>query len=1556
MGLNFLGLGFAFGAKDMGMSKVQAKIAGGFTTIVEQMGHVHEGAKPAFASITEGLDTTSAALDAQQPAIAKWAQEWADNITGIQDPITSLKESALKPLFDTFEEGSKSATMAWNATFGDSFRRVGEHVDKFKGSLGGVLEAVKPLTNVIKEPFLRGMEAVKGMGNPLDGLGGKALAMGAKWKVGVTETIAKAGEFFKSRAEGIKKSATVVFEGFDSIKEGVQTMNKLLRVNKLKGFLEAISVGTLSKISGALGKIGSEGMNLTTGLEATMVGLSKSAKHSAANLGLTGAELKKVSSQAAGMAHGLNIGADSATQAIVGMKTATKELGAVGIKSASDLALLNETFGVNSQQFSKQLKMLKKLGLSNDDIQGVTSSFFMMGKATQDVGGALNSLPEMMEKIQAKAALMGKHMDPKQLAEFAKQTAGLGAALGTFGVDADKARSISMGLAGSQVDAAKAFQGLFQGIGNEIPDMMKELNVMGFSQEKAFEMMQQGPAGMVEAFHTMVQAGKRGGADMDKLQAFMGARMEKAGIANADVLVNFLAKGDDAAFAMMKTAQKTTINLGKMAKAGHSTGRTLAESFELAKDSAIAHFRAGGKASGNFLRDFTKSASAFNKILDETSKKGGPLGNFVDKLREVHKLGAAGLLPKEMQGAGILLGEIVNQLGPLLGVIGGAILFFPGLTAVLGPVVAIMGLFAINLFKAKLAGESWSKAFKTAFAETVATLKKGVKFAEKAFDQIVDGVLKMTDSLQKKAAEFDWAGFFTRLFAKIGKGLKAVAGMIGDVAKTIMGALFGGLEEGAAKGRGGKIASNLTSIFKSIFGGLVSAVKDIDWAGILKALGTGLTNLLAKSNELLKKIDFGAIAGSILDLLGMGLKALGGDKVGKFLSTIAGFLIERIGIIATAFLDVVSAALEWLSKQDLSGMLSGLVGNILNILMSAIDAFIPILGELIPKIIPLLKKAFEVVITFVKTLPAKLGDILSDLGPKIGPALKKLVPILIEGLWSTFKFMQIELPLMIIKALPAIVKGIAAFLKGALKFIHAAAIGIFEGIRDWLVSKFPALAAFLDPVIDAIKAASKFIQKWFGKILDWIVDAFKWVGDQIAAVWHWLFGNSYFVELLEGAISFIIKLFEGWQKLIGKVIKWLGKAMAKVVKTILKVWKSFKRWFDRLWTNFKTLFKKVLGYLIERFNRIKEVAFKAFNAIWKKVKEVFGQIKTKISGVWTAIKKVWEGAKTWFSGIFDTVYDAVAGPGSPWQKIKDYIVGIWSGKGGIKEKWAAAKTFFTTMFESIGKLLSRVMKKIKDKIGDALGPLISLFDTIADVVDELWGHSMDKDATKSLRATVKIHDSQVPLIVTAMDTIGKAVKRNFTKAYAGAVAATRKFQQTVVPLIEQIAQKIADAFKSGLDEVGKMIDTITGSFEGMMKKLNQQVLGAQMALKSLETAQRAVTKAAKEAREEEKKVKSGRSSGSKSISDLAMHINDPDWWRAPGDGMRSLLRRQHAEQIAQMAKMATHIGMTLAEAVKSSGGGGKDTGSRSSTAASRAKGPAGGARGRRVTPKPPSKR
>lgn len=1110
MALNFLGLGFSFGAKDQGLVKFQEKLTSGFFQITESLNRVSSVSEAGFGK----LETSMMQLNASLDIIAQHFR----GVEEVSEQVTSSVGDHALTLSESMEQSIGQGLDA----MGDQFERMGM----------GAGEDIAKWSNALDK-------AVAGVGagkTALMNLGKASLGVSKSFNIGVFDTLKKTGFFFGRRAKDIRKGQEVIAGGFGEIKEVVRKLNQILKVNKLQGLISAISLGTLGKISGALGGLGSEGMNLTTSLEAMGVANEKSAKQTAVNLGLTGKEMKKVSAQASSMAISLNIGAEQATQSIVAFNRQAELMGAVGIKSASDLAKLSEVTGLNAKAFGEQLQQMKSLGLASEDINGVVASFTSMGQATRDVGGALSSLPEMLKNIQTKSALMGRELDPKQLAAFARQTASLAAGLGKFGLSADEARSISMGLADAQVGAQKEFANLFAGVGEGLPSFMKELAIFGGDFDSAMDLMSQGPAGLVEGLDQVVKNAEKSGADMDQVMNFLRARLEKAGIANADVLVNFLAKGSEEAKGQMKITEKATESVAKLGKEGFSTGRTLAESFDLAKESAIAHFRASGKASKTFLKDFTDSASKFNKILDETSKDGGPLGQFVDKLRDVHRLGAAGLLPKEMQGAGILLGEIVRQLGPMLGLIGGAILFFPGLTAVLGPVVSILGLFAINLFKAKLAGEDWSTAFQTAFNETGKTLRKGIDFMVMAFHKLV------------------------------------------EVAPAVLST----------------IGNALVDIFNSIDWSKVGTTL---LEGGKKALGFLLEGFLSaqgKVNEVLGGIDFKEVFSTIFGKLGELANQIPVDKIVNFVKQLGEILIERAGILADALMELLRAALPMLAPMigELATGIADLVMTMLPVIRDGLTMLLgklttiaddlgPILSDAVQKLVPFLLDALGTLfvegVPFIwKSIPvlvnALLGLAIGLIGliqtvfvgllkgirdwivqyfPSAAYILDPLIGF-IDGAYEAFRSVLKTIQKVLVKALDIYYKFFAKLFTAIFK----------DGSKTWTSLKRIVLGVW-ESIRSAWNRATSFFEGIGAGIYKSIAGTFNRILSKVSGVW------ASIKSTWEGASTFFVGLFDTVWEGVQEPFNKLKGIVLGVWDDIKAEWGKAQGFFGNLWSNIK---------------------------------------------------------------------------------------------------------------------------------------------------------------------------------------------------------------------------------------------------------------------------------------------------------------------------------------------------------------------------------------------------
>lgn len=1116
----------------------------------------------------------------------------------------------------------------------------------------------------------------------------------------VNKPLKQMQEEFKETGDSGAHASTLLVEGLGEIRTAIGKMNELLKVNRLAGFISALSLGALSGVVDKLDSIAGGMNNLTSPLEARALAASKASKAMAINLGLTGDELKAVSGQAFGMAESLNISADAATKALYGYKKATAELGAVGLKSAEDLAKFSEVTGVDSVELAKQLGRLRKqFNMTDKDINGLVGSFVDMGQKSGDVTGAIGQLPEIMDLLAKKNAAMGNSFKPEQLVNFAKQTAGLGTALAELTGDAGKARSDAAALAGQLVESQQQMAGLFAGTAQDIPDFIKNLAVLSTSGD-AFDLAAQGPAGLVEGLSRMTAQAKKTGVNMDAFTADVTAYLTKMGVSGAENIVSLITKSDKNLMQMMKTTQSATADLGKMAKEGFTSGITLQEAFDKAKEAAIQHFRDGGKAGTQFLTDFTKSAAQFNKILDDTSKKGGPLGNFVDQLRDVQKLGVAGLLPKEMQGAGILLSEVVGQLKPLISLIGGAILFFPGFTAVFGPLIAVLGLFAINLFKAKLAGESWHDAMVTAFKNTKAILMKGVKWLKGMFDILAKELPPLAaavwESIQETVRDIDWKG--------IGK-------QVLEGGKKLLGFLLMGWREGSKR--------------------LSTLMADIDFADLAKNLSEGLRG--------------------VIDLLPEDL-----DSIVKEIQK--GFA-ERSSMVASAMLSMINEGLNQAGQTDLSSGVAKVVKSLLSAAATAFEELLPIIGKVLKRIPGYMEKMIPILLEIAKELPAKLGTVFEDLGPRIKVALKKFLPVFLQFVADFVKFMVKDLPPKIMAAMPAILEGIWNLLGSLRKLLMDVMLGIMEGVRDFLVEKFPELAQFLDPMIDAFKYVNQLVGEiWddLGKIFRAGLDA---VYGAVRSAWMWLFGDGdggWIIATLKSVGAFIYDWGAGVVDDFGKMIDFITYPWKAWFKFATNSWKTFAKFFVSILTELATKVKSWVASVVKLFTDFTDGAMKVVTAFktaatgaWNDIQEVWNNAKLKLeetwasvekrandawdtvskgaTTAWNAVKDAWKGFSDFFfgvekdnEGIFTKIQNSMT---KVFTTIRDTFKGIWSNteKTGIKDQFEELPNEFTKIWNSIKSGAEGIVEAVKKSIADMIAPMTDMLDKLPDSIKDTLG-------------------------------------------------------------------------------------------------------------------------------------------------------------------------------------------------------------------------------------------
>lgn len=610
MALNFMGLGFSFGAKDQGL---EAAIGG----LSQQFDQLNQSLK--------GFQNT--AQQGMAPA--------ADFVEGLQDQLGGIQKEA-------------SAGIDLSSAID-----IGDWSDEAKDGLGGVDEALGGMKDEVKSG---GTDFGRMANSVLGGAGKMTAAMG--W-VGL--------------------AIGPVIGGFGQAAESAG------------GMVDAVS-GIPNRIGDQIHRIANEGINLTNSLEGEAVALGQTARQVGVNMGYTGQNLRRFIGQATGMAMGLNIGADEAARAIRGWDEASEDLAATGISSARDLARFTAGLGVNADILRNSTMELRNLGAEDEQIHLVTSALAQMGRETGDVAGALNELPQVIQMLERRRALGDT---PEQMAAFAADTAAAARGLFEFTQDSDRAREMASSLAGTVTESREAFQNMFAGTEDQLPQLVTELSITQGEIDESFRLMQAGPGGLIEGMGQLVQSTRANNGDVGRLMEFMRGRLQQVfGPEMTATLINFWGTMDAETVQAMGAIRGASVDLGAMGREAHTTGRTMDEVFERMRAGFQTAMRAISRQdSRDFLRRTRESLGALRTSMQEAARSGGPLGDVMGLLSRSQQLGALALLPAELRGSAVAADELRGQIMPLVQA-------FTSWGGVMDTVLGYVGLFAADVVAA----------------------------------------------------------------------------------------------------------------------------------------------------------------------------------------------------------------------------------------------------------------------------------------------------------------------------------------------------------------------------------------------------------------------------------------------------------------------------------------------------------------------------------------------------------------------------------------------------------------------------------------------------------------------------------------------------------------------------------------------------------------------------------------------------------------------------------------------------------------------------------------
>jgi len=420
-----------------------------------------------------------------------------------------------------------------------------------------------------------------------------------------------------------------------------------------------------------------------------------------------------------------------------------------------------------------------------------------------------------------------------------------------------------------------------------------------------------------------------------------------------------------------------------------------------------------------------------------------------------------------------------------------------------------------------------------------------------------------------------------------------------------------------------------------------------------------------------EKAALGALAFGRAGVKMVNVAKLGAEEVAALREEMQknGVVTAQQALRAEAFNDAMNSL-----KLSLQGVMFEALGPILPILKDVMRSFREWVVENKKLISSKIKSFISGLIAGVKNLVANVTEFSKRVGliEKLGTFFKTLGEI-ISFVVENFKELSI---------VAGIVLGIAA----AVKVLSAALT-----IVNLVMAANPIVLIVMGIVAAVALAAGLIIANW-----EHVKGFFVEAGNVIASAW----------DATWEAIKSLFNSSVGWI-LFGPI-----KALIKGIELIIENWDGIKDFFANLWETVKELFNSGIGWVI----------FGPIGALIKAVKTVIEN--------WTEIKAffvgLWDGVGSVFTAAVSMIKTFL---GSFWEAVKDLFdssIG-WIIFGPIKalvkavqfiiENWDGIKKFFSDTWNGI----VNVFKIAIDKIKTFFGPLLSVWDKIKGIKDNLMG-------------------------------------------------------------------------------------------------------------------------------------------------------------------------------------------------------------------------------------------
>lgn len=710
-----------------------------------------------------------------------------------------------------------------------------------------------------------------------------------------------ARKVFTNARKNVKGAET----GVSSLGDVMERLDQLVKQSRFQTFIESISLSKLNEIGRGIEEIGTQGLNLTAGLESEYTQMAKASRGLSVSLAGNLKDARKLERRWSNLAIALNTGVEGIAQADTAFQRAGVNIRDLGL-SLKDYIKTAEAAGADPGDLARSIsKMAGTWGMTGDQIQSVLDTVAAGGQYFGNTAGAIRSFSGILDSVNEEFLKLAS-ASKGGVAGALKSVSSLSGVFLKLGNSEDEATQKSVQIFQQLMQARQGFQEMFTGLQSEAPKLFEELGIGFGDAGQALDMLQKSPVEFTKNMIEMVERMKSLG--MEGTPQF--ARLQQVIAQDVPALRELIQAGGDVSKSLEGIGEATKDSQGafkKFGKEAFTTGRTLDEQYDLIQKHFITRIRRQSKAGRRFVRDSRKAFASFGDSIEALAAGGGPMAAVIEKMVAMHKIGAKALLPEALQPMAAVLGSTIQEVTPLIGALG-ALGF--RLTTLLNPIAlvgaAVAGLAAV--FAGSLTKKEKGKTVRVSIEEALDTTATKVgKWADKMSDRIsafadklpgyIDNVISFLGKLYDK---MPWG--------KIGKALEKIYNVVVDKAVELFsgfwGKVFGkSLGKGASpfEKLGAKIAAGIPKMVSKL-GDLIVDHLATTWYNITKLWDRKGTSFLDK-------------------ILGT-FKALGPTAIGALLFEFKVFPIGRVlgAILGPAFKFAFSSAMSVGTKVFSEGL------------------------------------------------------------------------------------------------------------------------------------------------------------------------------------------------------------------------------------------------------------------------------------------------------------------------------------------------------------------------------------------------------------------------------------------------------------------------------------------------------------------------------------------------------------------------------------------------------------------------------------------------------------